>query len=154
MNGRSHKVSRVFFFYKRPTCYILCSHSHFASQSPSFCTVLTKLIISFHWNSPSLSSTNYYTIVYTAAQHAAFFTTVTQMRLSVRTRVQLEIEGITDDADLSECTDDQWDDFAMNCRRPGQILDPTDAAVLIHQQPFIVPMPSLKRLKITSKMGW
>ena len=48
--------------------------------------------------------------------------------------------------------DDQWDDFAMNCCRPGQIPDPADAAVLIHQQLFIVPMRSLKRLKISSKM--
>ena len=67
-------------------------------------------------------------MVYTAAQQTAFFTTPTQMRLSVRTRTQLEIEGITDVADLSEWTDDQWDDFATNCRRPGQIPDPVDAA--------------------------
>ena len=91
-------------------------------------------------------------MVYTAAQQTAFFTNAAQMGLSDRTHAQLEIEGITDVADLSEWTDDQWDDFATNCCRPGQIPDPGNTAVLIHQQPFIVPVRSLKRLKIASRM--
>ena len=91
-------------------------------------------------------------MVYTAAQQTAFFTSAAQMGLSDRTRDQLVIEGITDVADLSEWTDDRWDDFTTNCRRPGQIPDPANAANLIHQQPFVVPVRSLKRLKIASKM--
>jgi len=91
-------------------------------------------------------------MVYTAAQQTAFFTSAAQMGLSDRTRDQLDIEGITDVAYLSEWTDDQWDDFATNCRMPSQIPDPANAANLIHQQPFVVPVRSLKRLKIASKM--
>ena len=90
-------------------------------------------------------------MVFTAAQQTAFFTANDQMGLTIRTRAQLGIEGITDIDDLN-WKPDEWDDFASNCRRPGQIPDPTNAAQLIHQAPFILPVRSLKRLKIASAL--
>jgi len=90
-------------------------------------------------------------MVFTAAQQTAFFTANDQMGLTVCTRAQLGIEGITDIDDLN-WKPDEWDDFAANCRRPGQIPDPANAAQLIHQAPFILPVRSLKRLKVASAL--
>ena len=89
-------------------------------------------------------------MVFTAGQQTSFFENAAQMGLSNRTRLQLQTEGIVDVADLAEWKSDEWDAFASNCRSPPRIPDPANAANLIHQQAFAVPVRSLQRLKIAS----
>ena len=91
-------------------------------------------------------------MVLTAPQTTVFFENAGQMGLSNRTRVQLQLEGINMIPDLAEWDSEQWDDFNSNCRRPDMIPNPANPAQLIHQQPFLVPVRSLKRLKAASKM--
>ena len=80
-------------------------------------------------------------MVFTAHQQLSFFTANAQMGLTVRTHGQLGIEGIGSVDDL-DWKPDEWDAFAANCRRPGQIPDPANPANLIHQAPFLLPVPS------------
>ena len=89
-------------------------------------------------------------MVFTAGQQTLFFEDAAQMGLSNRTRLQLQTEGIVDVADLAEWKSDEWDAFVSNCRSPPRIPDPANAANLIHQQAFAVPVRSLQRLKIAS----
>ena len=63
-----------------------------------------------------------------------------------------KLEGISMLEDLAEWDSEQWDDFNYNCCRPDMIPNPANDAQLIHQQPFLVPFRSLKRLKAASKM--
>ncbi len=74
------------------------------------------------------------------------------MGLSNRTRLQLQAEGITDVLDLAEWKKEDWDQFASNCKRPDQIPDPANPGVLIHQQPFALPVKSLHRLKVAAEL--
>ena len=90
-------------------------------------------------------------MVFTVAQTTAFLEEAAQMGLSHRTRVQLQVDGVNDTSDLAEWTDDDWDQFATNCKRPDRI--PDAAGVLIHQAPFVIPVRSLRRLKVASHIA-
>ena len=72
------------------------------------------------------------------------------MGLTANTRAQLVIEGIGTTEDLSNWEDDDWDQFALSCRRPGRILDMNGN--LVNQAPFHLPLRSLKRLKEASNI--
>ena len=90
---------------------------------------------------------------FTAIQNTSFFTDAVQMGLSVRTRQALVDEGISVADDLHEWEDDEWDQFASNCKRPPQIVDPNNDNMLINQAPFLVPVKSLKRFKESSRIA-
>ena len=90
-------------------------------------------------------------MVPTILQNTEFFTKAAQMGLTAPTRAQLVVEGVANADDLSDCEDDDWDQFSSSCRRPGQILEANNN--LINQAPFILPVRSLKRLKETSNIA-
>ncbi len=92
-------------------------------------------------------------MVFTALQTTAFFENAAQMGLTNRTRLQsLLPEGIAFVADLAEWEDDDWDQWYANCRRPPKIQDPANVDALIDVLPFPVPVKSLKRLKLASRL--
>ena len=91
-------------------------------------------------------------MVFTVNQTTAFFENAAQMGLSNRTREQLQAEGIDDVIDIKEWDEDDWDQFASNCKSPPRIPDPANPANLIYQQPFAVSVKSLKRLKLASAL--
>ena len=95
-------------------------------------------------------------MVLTALQTTAFFENASQMGLSNRTRTgSLQVEGIVDVADMAEWEDDDWDCWYENAKKPPKIQDPAAGAAvgdLINQVPFPVPVKSLKRLKLTSRL--
>ena len=91
-------------------------------------------------------------MVLTAAQTRTFFENDQQISLSRRTKDDLISEGISSVEDLGEWDDNDWDAFAASCRKPEQIEDPANARNLINQAPFALPVKSLKRLKIASKL--
>ena len=92
-------------------------------------------------------------MVFTAIQNTSFFTDAVQMGLSVQTRQALVNEGISVADDLHEWEDDEWDQFAYNCKQPPQIFDPNNANLFINQSPFLVPVKYLKRLKEASRIA-
>ena len=53
-------------------------------------------------------------MVLTAPQTTAFFENAGQMGLSNRTRLQLQLEGISMLEDLAEWDSEQWGDFNSN----------------------------------------
>ena len=83
-------------------------------------------------------------MVLTILQNTAFFTEAAQMGLTALTRAQLVVEGVANVDDLSDWEDDDWDQFSSCCKRPGQVFDRNNN--LINQDPFILPVMSLKRL--------
>ena len=72
------------------------------------------------------------------------------MGLTDLTRAQLVVKGVDNADELSDWEDDDWDQFYLSCRRPGQILNANNN--LINQAPFIIPVRSLKRLKEASNI--
>ena len=92
-------------------------------------------------------------MVLTADQQFSFFEDADQMSLKHRTRVySLDVEGIENVDDLADWDDEDWDQWASNCKKPDRIQDPNNAANLIAQVPFPLSIKSLKRLKIASKL--
>ena len=90
-------------------------------------------------------------MVLTNAQTTAFFTDEHQMNLPGRTRTFLQSEGITSPEDLAEfTTKDDWEQLLANCKRPPQIPDPANAALMINDQPYRMPAKSLMRLKVAA----
>ena len=91
-------------------------------------------------------------MTFLANQTTALFVNVAQMGLSNHTHLQSQSEGVTDVSDLGEFYDANWDQFASNCRRPGQIPDPNNQANCIYQQqqPVAIPVRSLHCLKVAS----
>ena len=75
-------------------------------------------------------------MVFTIIQNTSFFTDAFQMGFSVRTRQTLVNEGISVADDLHEWEDEEWDQFASNCKQPPQIFDPNNAKLLINQAPL------------------
>ena len=89
----------------------------------------------------------------TDAQQVSFFEDADQMGPKHRTRVySLDIEGIENVDDLSDWDDDDWYQWASNCKKIDRIQDPKNTANLIAQVPFPLSVKSLKRLKISSKL--
>ena len=89
----------------------------------------------------------------TVNQITSFFEDADQMGLEARTRTSsLNVEGITTIDDLGEWDDDDWDQWASNCKRPGSTRDPNNAALLIATVPYTLSVKSLKRLKLASKL--
>ena len=72
-------------------------------------------------------------MVVTVTQTTAFFEEGLQMGLSIRTRLQLQVEGVEYLLDLGEFYDSNWDQFTSNCKHPDQIPDSTNAGALIYQ---------------------
>ena len=95
-------------------------------------------------------------MVLTAAQTTAFFEDAAQMGLPNRTRTgSLQAEGIVNPEDMAEWENTDWDVWADNAKKPPKIQDPAAGAApgdLINQVPFTVPVKSLKRLKLTSRL--
>ena len=95
------------------------------------------------------------TMVLTAAQQVSFFEDADQMGLKHRSRVySLDVEGIENVDGLADWDDEDWGQWASNCKKPDRIQDPNNAANLIAQVPFPLSVKSLKRLKIVSKLIW
>ena len=80
-----------------------------------------------------------------------FLTRAAQMGLTALIRAKLVVEGVANDDDISDGKDDNWDQFSLSCKRPGQILDANN--ILINQAPFILPVRSLKCLKEASNIA-
>ena len=80
-------------------------------------------------------------------QNKEFFAEAAQMGLTALTRTQWVVEGVANANDISDWEDDNWGQFSSSCRRPGQILNANNN--LINQAPFILPVRSLKRLRIS-----
>ena len=94
-------------------------------------------------------------MVLTASQQVSFFEYADHMGLNHRTRVySIDVEGIGNVDDLADWYDDDWDQWASNCKKPDRIQDPNNAANLIAQVPFPLYIKSLKRLNIASKLIW
>ena len=75
------------------------------------------------------------------------------MGLKHRTIVySLDVEGIRNVDDLADWYDDDWDQWASNCKKPDRIQDPNNAANFIAQVPFPMSVRYLKSLKIASKL--
>jgi len=92
-------------------------------------------------------------MVLTGAQVTAFFEDPDQCGLENRTRVlSLDAEGISTIDDLAEWEDEDWDQWARNCKRPDKIEDPANPGQLIDTVPYPLSVKSLKRLKIASKL--
>jgi hypothetical protein len=92
-------------------------------------------------------------MVLTAGQITSFFEDADQMGLKNRTRIDsLVPEGITTVDELKEWDDDDWDQWASNCKRPDKTADPLNPALLIATVPYSLSVKSLKRLKTASKL--
>ena len=90
-------------------------------------------------------------MVLTNAQTTAFFTDAHQMNLPGRTRIFLQSKGITSPEDLAKfTTKEAWEQVLENCKRPPQIPDPANAALMINDQPYRMPAKSLMRLKVAA----
>ena len=90
-------------------------------------------------------------MVLTNAQTTAFFTDSHQMNLPGRTRIFLQSEGITSPKDFAKfTTKEAWEQVLKNCKRPPQIPDPANAALMINNQPYRMPVKSLMRLKVAA----
>ena len=89
-------------------------------------------------------------MVFTAAQITSFFEDADQCGLINRTRVSsLNIEGITSMDDLADWEDDDWDRWAISCKKPDKVMT---GGVLVEQQAYQLTVKSLKRLKIASAL--
>ena len=94
-------------------------------------------------------------MVLTVARKFSFFEDADQLGLKHRTRVySLDVEVIGNVHDLADWYDDDWYQWASNCKKPYMIQDPNNAANLIAQVPFPLSVKSLKRLNIASKLIW
>ena len=71
-------------------------------------------------------------MVLTAGQITSFFEDNDQCGLTNRTKISsLNAEGISTIDDLAEWEDEDWDQWASNCKRPDKTVDPNNAAQLI-----------------------
>ena len=92
-------------------------------------------------------------MVLTANQITSFFEDADQMALKNRTRTNsLVAEGIVTVDELKEWDDDDWDQWASNCKRPDKISGPNNPALLIAVAPYPLSVKSLKCLKTASKL--
>ena len=92
-------------------------------------------------------------MVLTGAQITAFFEHADQIGLTNRTRVSyLLAERIDTIDDLGEWDDDDWDQWASNCKHPDKTQDPNDATLLLATVSYSLSVKSLKRLKLASKL--
>ena len=89
----------------------------------------------------------------TAAQQVSFFEDTDQMGLDHRIRVySLYVEGMKSFDDFADWDDDNWDQWASNCKKLDRIKDPNNAANLITKILLPLSLKYLKRLKIASKL--
>ena len=72
------------------------------------------------------------------------------MGLTDLTRAQLVVKGVDNADDLSDWEDDDWDQFSLSCKCPGQIINANNN--LTNQAPFVLTVRSLKRLKESSNI--
>ena len=91
-------------------------------------------------------------MVFTGAQTSLFFEHASQMGLSNRMRMALDAEGVVHVEDLAEWRSDEWDQFVENCKWAPQLPDPANAGALIVQASFVIPVRSLKHLKIAGSI--
>ena len=95
-------------------------------------------------------------MVLTAAPKTTLFEDAAHMGLYNRTRVDyIQEEGTLTITDLYDWEDEYWDQWWSICKNPDRIHDPTAGAevgALINQVPFSVPVRSLKRLRIASRV--
>ena len=90
-------------------------------------------------------------MVLTNTQTTAFFTYAHQMNMPGRTRTFLQSKGITSPEDLAKfTTKEAWEQVLENCKRPPQIPDPANAALMINDQPYRIPAKLLMRLKVAA----
>ena len=62
------------------------------------------------------------------------------------------LEDIASVDDLSDWDDDDWEKWNSNSKKSDRFQNPNNAANIIAQVPFKVPVNSLKRLNIASKL--
>ena len=75
------------------------------------------------------------------------------MALKNKTKTNsLVAEGIVTVDELKERDDDDWDQWASNCKRPDKISHPNNPALLIMVAPYSLSAKSLKRLKTAFKL--
>ena len=92
-------------------------------------------------------------MVLTVGQITSFFEDNDQCGLTNRTKIlSLNAEGISTIDDLAEWEDEDWDQWASNCKRPDKTQDPNNPAQLISTVPYSLSVKSLKRLKLASKL--
>ena len=83
-------------------------------------------------------------MVLTAGQTTAFFENDDQMGLGHLTTIDsLQQEGIDSVDSLAEWRDDDWDQWAKNCKRPDKIADAANPGALVDQVPFPLSVKSL-----------
>ena len=88
----------------------------------------------------------------TAEQVTAFFENAVQMRLSNRTQVHLQGEGILLPYDLINFAGKgSWDQIVENCKRPIRVPAVNNATLVVQQEAFQLPAKSLMRLNMATK---
>ena len=88
-----------------------------------------------------------------AAQQVSFQEDYYQMGFSNSTfTLSFILEDIASVDDLSDWDDDDWEKWNSNSKKSDRFQNPNNAANIIAQVPFKVPVNSLKRLNIASKL--
>ena len=89
-------------------------------------------------------------MVFIAGQLTSFFEDDDQCGLLNRTQVlSLNVEGTTSMNTLADWEDEDWDRWAISCKKPDKVLT---AGTLVEQQGFWLTIKSLKRLIIASAL--